>query len=88
MSFNNARKLFVLRQFHTEGFVNQYVATTPDFTGNKLVFASEVFENLPSGMKARERYTFTSTDAFEEVFEIAEDGVTFQVYSRNILSRV
>lgn len=88
LSFDNARKLFVLRQFHTEGFVNQYAATTPDFTGNKLVFASEVFENLPSGMKARESYTFTSADMFEEVFEIAEDGANYQVYSHNTLGRV
>lgn len=88
LSFDNARKLFVLRQFHVEGFVNQYVATTPDFIGDRLVFASEAFENIPASMKARESYTFTSADTFEEVFEIAEDGVTFQVYSRNTLTRV
>ena len=88
VSFDNARKLFVLRQFHTEGFVNQYAATTPDFTGDRLVFASEAFENIPASMKARESYTFTSADGFEEVFEIAEDGVTFQVYSHNTLTRV
>jgi hypothetical protein len=51
------------------------------------MFASEVFENLPSSMKARESYTFTSSDTFEEVFEIAEDGVTFQIYSHNTLTR-
>lgn len=88
VSFDNVRKLFVLRQFHVEGFVNQYVATTPDFTGDKLVFVSEGFENIPASMKARESYTFTSATAFEEVFEIAEDGVTFQIYSRNSLRRV
>lgn len=88
LSFDNARKLFVLRQFHVEGFVNQYAATTPDFTGDRLVFASEAFENIPASMKARESYTFTSADTFEEVFEIAEDGVAFQVYSRNMLTRV
>jgi hypothetical protein len=88
LSFDNSRKLFVLRQFHTEGFVNQYAATTPDFTGNKLVFASEAFENIPASLKARESYTFTSADTFEEVFEIADDGVTFEVYSHNTLIRV
>lgn len=88
LSFDNSRKLFVLRQFHTEGFVNQYAATTSDFTSDKLVMASEAFENIPAGMKARESYTFTSADVFEEVFEVAEDGVTFQVYSHNTLERV
>lgn len=88
LSFDNGRKLFVLRQFHVEGFVNQYAATTPDFEGARLVFASEAFENIPASMKARESYTFTSADRFEEVFEIAEDGVTFQVYSHNTLTRL
>lgn len=88
LSFDNGRKLFVLRQFHTEGFVNQYAATMSDFAGNKLVFASEAFENIPASMKARESYTFTSVDTFEEIFEIAEDGVTFQVYSHNTLRRI
>ena len=88
VSFDNARGLFVLRQFHVEGFVNQYVATTSDFAGSKLVFASEALENIPASMKARETYTFTSGDTFEEVFEIAEDGATFQVYSHNTLARL
>lgn len=64
LSFDNARKLFVLRQFHVEGFVSQYAATTPDFPGDRLVFASEAFENIPASMKARESYTFTSADTF------------------------
>lgn len=88
LSFDNARKLFVLRQFHVEGFVNQYASTTLGFEGNKLVFASEVFENIPASMKARESYVFTSANTFEEIFEVAEDGVTFQVYSHNTLTRV
>lgn len=88
LSFDNARKLFVLRQFHVEGFVNQYAATTPDFDGAKLVFASEALENIPASMKARESYVFTSANAFEEIFEVAEDGVTFETYSRNMLTRV
>lgn len=88
LSFDNARKLFVLRQFHVEGFVNQYAATTPDFAGDRLVFASEAFENIPASMKARETYGFTSPNTFEETFEIAEDGVSFQVYSRNTLTRI
>lgn len=87
LSFDNSRKRFVLRQFHVEGFVNQYVASTPEFMAGKLVFGSEALENIPPAMRARESYTFTSADTFEEVFEIAEDGVTFQIYSRNALTR-
>ena len=53
-----------------------------------MVFASEAFENIPASMEARESYTLTSADTFEDVFEIAEDGVTFQIYSHNTLTRV
>lgn len=88
LSFDNTRKLFVLRQFHTEGFVNQYAAKTPEFVGDELVFASEAFENIPASVKARESYVFTSPDNFEELFEIAEDGETFQAYSHNTLTRI
>jgi len=49
-----------------------------------VVFASEAFENIPASMEARESYTLTSADTFE----IAEDGVTFQIYSHNTLMRV
>lgn len=87
LSHDNARKLFVLRQFHVEGFANQYAATTPDFAAGKLVFMSEALENIPAGMKARETYVFSSVDAFEEIFEVAEDGVTFQIYSHNKFHR-
>ncbi|MDP3740089.1 MAG: hypothetical protein Q8R02_22080 [Hyphomonadaceae bacterium] len=87
LSFDGARKLFVLRQFHIEGFFNQYAATTADFTDGKLVFASEALENIPASFKARETYVFSSADAFEEIFEIAEDGAKFEVYSHNMLTR-
>lgn len=87
LSHDNTRKLFVLRQFHIEGFFNQYAATTADFAGDKLVFVSEALENIPASMKARETYIFGGPDAFEEIFEIAEDGVKFAVYSHNKFTR-
>jgi hypothetical protein len=86
-SFDNARKTVVFRQFHVEGFVNQYVlepATKPGV----LVFVSEAIENIPKGYRARETYTFVSENAFEEVFEIAEPGKDFEVYSKARLKRV
>jgi hypothetical protein len=83
LSHDNARKRFVLRQFHFEGFFNQYAATTEGFESDKLVFASEALENFPPGMKARETYIFSGPDAFEEIFEIAENGIDYQVYSHN-----
>jgi hypothetical protein len=87
ISFDTARKLFVFRQFHTEGFVNTYVQqTTPD--DRTIVFVSEAIENIPAGYRARETYTILSRDEFIERFEIAEPGKDFELYSQAHLKRV
>ena len=86
-SFDRARKQIVFRQFHQEGFVNQYVLEPPARAG-VLVFVTEAIENIPQGYRARETYTFISADEFEELFEIAEPGKEFALYSRARLKRV
>ena len=87
ISHDGGRKLFVFRQFHTEGFVNTYVQqpTTDDKT---IVFVSEAIENLPAGYRARETYTILSRDEFTERFEIAEPGKNFELYSEAHLKHV
>ena len=85
-SFDNARKTVVFRQFHQEGFVNQYVLE-PTAKQGVLVFVSEALENIPQGYRARETYTFINANEFEETFEIAEPGKDFEVYSRARLKR-
>lgn len=87
MSFDKARKRLVLRQFHPEGFVNQYVAATATVDGNALILNSEAIENIPAGWRARETYKFSGEDAFEEIFELSEPGKDFEVYSHNRLKR-
>ena len=86
-SYDRARKTIVFRQFHGEGFVNQYIleaATKPGV----LVFVTEAIENIPKGYRARETYTFISADEFEELFEIAEPGKEYAMYSKARLKRV
>lgn len=86
-SFDKARKVAVLRQFHIEGFVNQFTAPSATLAASVIVFDSEAIENIPAGYKARETYKWTSADAFEEIFEIAEPGKTYSVYSHNRFKR-
>jgi hypothetical protein len=86
LSFDSGRKRIVFRQFHTEGFVNQYVLE-PATTTDRLVFVSEAIENIPAGYRARETYVFTGSDRLEEIFEIAEPGKDFAIYSRSQLTR-
>jgi THAP4-like, heme-binding beta-barrel domain len=86
-SVDRARKKLVLRQFHVEGFVNQYVQD--DGAGpTRISFTTEAIENIPAGWRARETYVVHGPDAVEEIFELAESGKPFEVYSRAQLRRV
>jgi hypothetical protein len=86
-SYDKGRKTLVLRQFHTEGFVNTYRQSSQPGV-EKLVFESENFENFSNSWKARETYEFAGEDQFVETFELAPPGKPFQVYSRSELKRV
>ena len=84
-SYDAQRKRLVLRQFHVEGFVNQYVEETT--AGGRLAFVSEAIENIAPGWRARESYVFEGPDAFTETFELAEPGKDFAVYTRTRFTR-
>lgn len=86
-SYDRSRRRLVLRQFHVEGFVNHYVEDGQS-TPARIVFTSEAIENIPTGWRARETYVVHGPDEFEEVFELAEAGKPFEVYSRARLKRV
>lgn len=86
-SFDKTRKRIVFRQFHVEGFVNQYVADA-DLKPGTVVFVTEAIENIPAGWRARETYILSGADQLEEVFELAAPGNDFELYSRNRLKRV
>lgn len=85
-SHDTARKALVLRQFHIEGFVSQYVLESAD--AQTFVFVSESIENIPSGFRARETLRLTGPDRVEETFELAPPGKEFAVYSSSSLVRV
>lgn len=87
LSLDSARKRLVLRQFHSEGFVNQYVEV-PDSPDAPIVFETEAIENIPPGFRARETYTRRGPDSFDETFELAEPSKDFEVYSRTSFTRV
>ena len=86
-SYDRVRKQFVLRQFHVEGFVNQFKAETISEDGKLIVFISESLENIPAGYRAKETYMILNENEFTEVFEIAEPGKEFTVYSENRFKR-
>ncbi len=88
ISYDKARKTYVLRQFHIEGFFNQYRLESMAPDGSKFVFVSEAIENIGAGWRARETYEKTSADEFTETFDLAPPGQDFSVYSKVVLKRV
>lgn len=87
ISYDRSRKTFVLRQFHIEGFVNQYRLESISPDGKTIVFESEAIENIPAGFKARETYKINGDKEFTEIFEMAEPGREFTIYSKATLKR-
>lgn len=87
-SYDRARKMLVLRQFHQEGFVNRYTLNQQLSKPGMLVFESEQFENFDNKWRAKETNEIVSTDEFIDVFELAPPGKPFAVYSRNHFKRV
>jgi hypothetical protein len=86
-SYDRGEKRFILRQFHIEGFVNQFRAATISEDGKLIVFISESLENIPAGYRAKETYRILNENEFTEIFEIAEPGKEFTVYSENRFKR-
>jgi hypothetical protein len=85
-SYDRSRKQFVLRQFHLEGFVNQFKGELSE-DGKLIVFTSESIENIPAGYRAKETYKILNENEFTETFEIAEPNKDFTVYSENHFKR-
>lgn len=88
ISYDKMRKTFVLRQFHKEGFVNQYKLENISPDGKEMVFVSESIENIPPGWRAKETYRFINDVEFTETFELAAPGKDFEVYSKATLKSV
>ena len=88
ISYDRARKAYVFRQFHLEGFVNQYVGTEISEDGKTVHFVTEGIENIPPGWKARESYQILGPDEFIEIFELAAPEKEFETYSENRFQRV
>jgi len=88
ISFDKNRKHFVLRQFHIEGFVNQYVTTSISTDGKAIVFTSEGIENIPAGWKTKETWQITREGSFSETFELGEPGKDFTIYTKPQFSKL
>lgn len=84
-SYDRSLKTFRLRQFHIEGFVNEYLLDSISTDQKTLVFVTKSIENIPAGWRAKETYKILSDSQIEETFELAAPGKDYEVYSKALL---
>jgi hypothetical protein len=74
ISYDRSRDKFVLREFHVEGYVNQYISEARGADAKRLVFRTEAIENIPAGWQARTTYEILGENEFRETFDLAGPG--------------
>ena len=77
----------MLRQFHIEGFVNQFKLDSISPDRKTIAFITESIENIPKGFRAKETYRVISDNEMEEIFELAEPNKDFTLYTKVNLVR-
>lgn len=87
ISYDKSRSLYVMREFHVEGYVNQCILESPAGGGNALVFVTESIENIAAGWRARTTLEVISDDSFRETFELAGPNQELACYIINEFTR-
>jgi len=86
-SYDKGGRKLMLRQFHIEGFVNQFALQSIAEDGRTLVFESTAIKNIAPGWRARETYRVLGDDEFVETFALAEPSGDFAIYSQTHFRR-
>ncbi len=87
-SYDRFLKQIVWRQFHSEGFVNEYRLESLSTDGKALEFVTVRIENLAPGWRAKKSYRVLSSEQIEETFSLAPPGKDFDAYAVAHLKRV
>lgn len=86
ISYDESRKKYIYRAFHSEGFVNRYVADISS-SGSRIVFSSEAIENGPKGLKAMEIIELKNGKLFTTL-KLASGADSYKVCASGELERV
>jgi hypothetical protein len=86
-SYDEGAKKLMLRQFHIEGFVNQFALDSISEDGRTIAFTSTAIENIAPGWRARETYQILNADEFIETFALAKPNQDLQTYSETHFRR-
>ncbi len=84
LSFDKSREAYILREFHVEGIVNQYVLVSRD----PMVFETENIENFYPDWQARTTYKILDENNFRETFDLAGPGKPWACFITLDLRRV
>jgi hypothetical protein len=87
ISYDKGRSLYILREFHVEGYVNQYVLEPPADGSDVLVFVTESIENIAAGWRARITLEVISENSFRETFDLAGPDKEWACYITNDFKR-
>lgn len=87
ISYDKQRELYIFRQFHNEGYYNQYVLNDSLSTENSLVFETEFIENFVPGGKARFTISIINNSEIETIFDVGFPGQDMACFGRNLLKR-
>jgi hypothetical protein len=87
ISYDRSRKKFVFRQFHIEGFINQYVLDSFSKDGKTVRWVSEKMENAPPSWKVELIYRIKDDNTLEESFNLGMPDRDFECYNLNLLKR-
>ncbi len=88
LDFDKDAKAVVWRQFHSEGFVNEYTLESVSADGRRLEFVTTRIENLGPGWRAKKVYQFQTHDQLDESFWLAAPNGDFSLYTDAHLRRV
>ncbi len=87
ISYDKSRDTYVFRQFHAEGFVNQYVLESVAPDGKRIVFVTESIEGISAGWRARTTYHIDNDNEFHVLFDLASPEKEFSTCQQAWLTR-
>ena len=86
LSYDQGRKVFVLRGFYSEGFVNRYIGQI-SADGSTLTFETEAVENAPKGTRAKLVFLKKGPAELKQSFHVAWPGRDYACMSTNFLKK-
>ncbi|MFV0590064.1 MAG: hypothetical protein ACK5M7_01650 [Draconibacterium sp.] len=87
VSFNKDRGIVIFRQYHSEGFFNEYVLNESESNDSTLIFETERIENFVPGGRARFTIKFIADNEIETVFEVGFPGKELVCFGTNRMKK-